>query len=260
ESSPIDRFNQLLLDNLVSRSDFEMYTLLRSNRQSPQGRQNPLTQWNDPAIDANGSECDGNLLAFGTEFVPMSFVDLSNPANLPLVSPSFANSRLFLFDEANPMANLHETDLLSRIHSLRVSQHGVVVHNSPLLRRVHRGDLRRYVNGHKELLQDMSLDKFMETVRKVKPDTALTDEELLVIFKEWKQCIDREDFKFSDLHELDFLLFHLSLVVSRGLLSKFSVSSLLTLDEEAEVTLPFHDNKHAAQTPLLTPSFMDTQL
>ncbi|ETO19822.1 hypothetical protein RFI_17405, partial [Reticulomyxa filosa] len=147
---------------------------------------------------------------------------------------------------------------LSRVHSMRVSQHGLVAHGSPLLRRIHRAELRKYIKDHKDMLNEISLEKFMQSVRKVKPDTVLTDQELNVMFDEWKLCIEREDFKFTDLHELDFLLYHLGLVVSRGLLSKLSVSHLSTLDEDAEQT-PAYTGATQKTESFLTPSFMETE-
>ncbi|ETO17557.1 hypothetical protein RFI_19764 [Reticulomyxa filosa] len=87
-----------------------------------------------------------------------------------------------------------------------------MAHDSSLLRRVHRDELRRYVQKHKDILDTISLETFKQSVKRVKPDTVLTNEELATMFDEWKTCMKRPDFRFNDLRELDFLLYHLGFV------------------------------------------------
>ncbi|ETO12926.1 hypothetical protein RFI_24449, partial [Reticulomyxa filosa] len=118
-----------------------------------------------------------------------------------------------------------------------------------------------------DLLETLTLETFMQIVRKVKPDTVLTDEELAQMFEEWKLCMKRQDFKFTDLHELDFLLYHLGLVVSRGLLPKLSASHLSTLDEDLEVDLTvsnanttFITSPNPVKASFTTPSFMEKDI
>jgi len=99
---------------------------------------------------------------------------------------------------------------------------------------------------------------FGDVVRCIRTDSILKDPEIGKMHIEWLECLDRPYHKFSDLLDLDFLLFHLGLIVSPKLLKRLSNTYLNTVfEDEVESPRNIEDEKETVNDHLM-PSFMKT--
>merc|ERR1712045_412276 len=90
-----------------------------------------------------------------------------------------------------------------------------------------------FTQKHRHILRDKVTPKVLEEViRSIRPDSPLKDPEICKMHSEWLECLDRPFHKFSDLYDLDFLLFHLGLIVSPKLLKRLSNTFLNTVYED----------------------------
>eukprot|EP00485_Elphidium_margaritaceum_P012428 CAMPEP_0202687298 /NCGR_PEP_ID=MMETSP1385-20130828/2988_1 /ASSEMBLY_ACC=CAM_ASM_000861 /TAXON_ID=933848 /ORGANISM="Elphidium margaritaceum" /LENGTH=1354 /DNA_ID=CAMNT_0049342065 /DNA_START=30 /DNA_END=4091 /DNA_ORIENTATION=- len=128
---------------------------------------------------------------------------------------------------------------LSNLQTEIVTLYGSMSSNA-LLRRVHRQQQFAYTNKYQRVLQQLVSPQVLTSViRKIRTDSTLKEREIRVMHEEWLICLQRtRNHRFNDLLELDFLLFHLGLIVSQKLLKRFSSTFLNTIEESEELAPP----------------------
>ena len=131
--------------------------------------------------------------------------------------------------------------------------------SNPLLRRVYKEQSFEFTQKHRHILRaKVTPAIFGEVIRSIRTDSTLKDPEILKMHSEWLECLGRPHHNFSNLYELDFLLFHLGLIVSPKLLKRLSNTFLNTVFED-EVESPRNGvDEGGAVNDHLVPSFMKT--
>eukprot|EP01084_Bolivina_argentea_P062705 114672_1 len=172
-----------------------------------------------------------------------------------------------ILQEASPFERLNELILdymrhndgqsSNSCYAEMISCYGSMSSNA-LLRRVHRKQRFEYTDKYFWVLDSgCSCSVLGDVIHSIRSDSTLGAAEINTMHSEWRECLHRINHKFCDLFEVDFLLFHLGLIVSRKLLKRMITSTYLdtVLEDEEMDWKPIGYN---TSYTIAIPSFMKT--